>query len=58
MDKDQFRAALRALGWTQEMAGLQLGITDRSVRRFLTGEWPVTAKARRILTERMKDSNL
>jgi hypothetical protein len=55
MTKDDYRAALAALGLSQIAAGKVLGIADRTSRAYALGERPVpepVALALRLLIEK------
>jgi transcriptional regulator with XRE-family HTH domain len=56
MTTDEFRAAIKAMGWTQAKAAQELRMTDRSVRRMLSGEWPVSKRVSTDLAQRLKEN--
>ena len=41
MTSEQFREAKLSLGWSASKASEKLGVTTRSVRRYMSGDAPV-----------------
>jgi transcriptional regulator with XRE-family HTH domain len=41
MTPDEFRNALETLGWTQARAARYLGLTLRTISRYVTGKSPI-----------------
>ena len=49
MTPAQLRARLAALGWTQRHLAKMLGVTERTVSRWLAGSTPVPLHCQRYL---------
>ena len=45
----QLRSAIERLGLSQEGLGRFLGVQGRSVRRWISGEWPVPKPVAKLL---------
>ena len=42
MKKEEFKQLRISLGLSQSKLGKVVGVNDRSIRRFESGEWPVS----------------
>lgn len=51
MTKEQFKQIRIKLGLTQKGIGKLVGVSGRSVRRFESGEWPVS----KVVQDKLKD---
>lgn len=55
MTKEEYRAALKELGWTQGFAASMLGINDRTSRKYANGESRVPTTVERLLNMYIKE---
>jgi len=55
MDKEIFKAIRKRLGLTQSKMGELVGVNGRSIRRFESGEWPVSKVVRDKLNKHLND---
>lgn len=51
MTKEEFKQIRIKLGLTQSKMGELVGVSGRSIRRFESGEWPVSARVKELLKE-------
>lgn len=49
MTKDEFKQAYQALGLTDSKLAKAIGLSDRTIRRYKSGEWLVNEQTKIIL---------
>lgn len=54
MTPEQFKQACQALGLTESKLAKAIGLSDRTIRRYKSGEWPVNEQTKIILGYMLK----